>query len=117
MLEIVSPTLFQKNIEIQCSSEFSKPAYLFGVPERLEQGLIAIVKNAAESMNDIGGIITIKMSTTHEDGCETNTIQITDNGKGISKESLPHVFNPFYTTRTNENHVGIGLTIARKLIQ
>ena len=67
-------------------------------------------------MAEVGGIIRINLSTKHVDGCDTNIIQIEDNGRGISKESLPHVFNPFYTTRSEDNHVGIGLTIARRLI-
>jgi len=43
---------------------------------------------------------------------EKVSIEITDNGKGISKEVLDHIFTPFFTTRKDGS--GIGLSLARQ---
>lgn len=44
-------------------------------------------------------------------------LQISDTGAGISPEDLPHVLDPFYTTREEEGCNGMGLTIASNLTQ
>ncbi|MGK0289301.1 MAG: PAS domain S-box-containing protein [bacterium] len=41
---------------------------------------------------------------------------IRDNGTGISKEVLPKVFHPFYTTKPAEEGVGLGLSISHEIV-
>jgi len=43
-------------------------------------------------------------------------IEIEDNGAGIPKENLGRVFDPFFTTRGPKQGVGLGLTVARNII-
>ncbi|MEK7486920.1 MAG: sensor histidine kinase, partial [Planctomycetota bacterium] len=38
-----------------------------------------------------------------------------DNGKGITSDNLPHIFEPFYTTRPSGT--GLGLSIVRKKLE
>lgn len=44
-------------------------------------------------------------------------LAVTDTGAGISAEHLPHVFDPFFTTREIGQGLGLGLTVARNLIE
>ena len=44
-------------------------------------------------------------------------IEISDTGCGISKEHLEHIFEPFFSTKTEVGGTGLGLSITYSLIQ
>jgi len=44
-------------------------------------------------------------------------IEITDNGVGISETDIPHIFEPFFSTKENESGIGLGLAIVHGIIQ
>lgn len=71
-----------------------------------EQVLVNIIKNAAESIETDGEIIIRTLSPA--------TIEITDNGKGISKETEAKLFSPFFSTKPNGQ--GIGLIFIREVL-
>jgi len=43
-------------------------------------------------------------------------VAISDNGEGINKECLSHIFEPFYTTRGEEGGQGLGLALCQSII-
>ncbi|MFZ6750379.1 sensor histidine kinase [Undibacterium sp. Ren11W] len=47
---------------------------------------------------------------------EQLTIQLRDNGCGISDANLPHVFEPFFTTQMGQSGAGLGLSIVSSLV-
>lgn len=71
-----------------------------------------IIKNAYEHTPDNG---VIKISV--EDNPLYTEIIIEDNGSGIPKKDLPHIFERFYTGSNNKNSIGIGLNMAKKIIE
>lgn len=71
-----------------------------------------LVLNAAEAMDGHGRLI---ISTSRQEGEVLLAFQ--DNGPGIPKEALPHVFDPFYTTKEEGKGTGLGLSIAYRIIQ
>ena len=78
----------------------------------LEQALVNIVKNSAESIGmrkdkTIQGWVEI---STHADG----SLIVTDNGIGISSEAKEHLFTPFYSSKPNGQ--GIGMMIVREIL-
>ncbi|MCA9471221.1 MAG: ATP-binding protein [Nitrospirales bacterium] len=81
-------------------------------PQELRQAFINIFTNAAQAMNGEG---TLRISTQFKD----NVIQITidDTGPGIPRTQLSKIFDPFFTTKQQGKGAGLGLTIARRIIQ
>ena len=71
-----------------------------------EQVLVNIIKNAAESIEKDGEIIVRPLSPA--------TIEVVDNGKGISKEVEAKLFSPFFSTKPNGQ--GIGLIFIREVL-
>ncbi|MCA6045127.1 sensor histidine kinase [Bacteroides thetaiotaomicron] len=71
-----------------------------------EQVLVNIIKNAAESIEKDGEIIVRTLSPA--------TIEVVDNGKGISKETEAKLFSPFFSTKPNGQ--GIGLIFIREVL-
>ena len=43
-------------------------------------------------------------------------IRVIDNGSGIRKEDLPHIFEPFFTKKIVKKGIGLGLSICRGII-
>lgn len=77
---------------------------------QLRQALLNLILNAIQSMST-GGSLTI---TAISRGTKAVTIVISDTGAGINKEHLPHIFDPFYTTK--EAGTGLGLAIVHSII-
>ena len=72
-----------------------------------EQVLINIIKNSAESIDEAGEIV---IRTT----ASPLTLEVCDNGKGISKEIESKLFTPFFSTKPNGQ--GIGLIFIREVL-
>lgn len=78
-------------------------------PEQLKQVLLNLVMNAIEAM-PLGGTVLLEAQRTG-----TNvSIDIHDQGTGISKEDLDRIFDPFFTTK--ETGTGLGLSIAHQIV-
>nr|WP_223854653.1 ATP-binding protein [Bacteroides sp. GM023] len=71
-----------------------------------EQVLVNIIKNAAESIETDGEIKIRTLSPA--------TIEVADNGAGISKETEAKLFSPFFSTKPNGQ--GIGLIFIREVL-
>lgn len=83
---------------------------IYADPEKLSQIIINLLTNALKA-TDIGGQVVIKASIEGELG----KITISDTGAGIKKQDLPYIFERFY--RASEGGIGIGLTIAKELVE
>jgi signal transduction histidine kinase len=69
-----------------------------------------LVKNSIEAMPNGGSLQII----AQEDDIQV-TIRVIDSGPGISAEALPHVKDPFFTTKTYGN--GLGLALVEQIIK
>jgi len=86
---------------------------VYSNPDRIEQVLVILLDNAFKFTEE-GGLV--KVYTTHD---ETNvTVYVEDNGAGIQKEDLPHVFERFYKAEKSHSGggTGLGLSIAREVM-
>ena len=81
-------------------------------PMQMQQILLNIVLNAVDSMPD-GGTLDIRTSFDKRDGLIR--IEVSDTGRGVSKEHANKIFHPFFTTKPKGT--GLGLAISRQLIE
>ena len=82
------------------------------VPDRVNQVFLNLLLNALDAMPDGG---CLRVST----GCDDNLVWVwvafTDTGRGIPPDALSHVFDPFYTTKSEG--LGLGLYITRNIVE
>ncbi|MFZ6010101.1 MAG: sensor histidine kinase [Bacteroidota bacterium] len=93
----------------ECSSEYLT---IQADIEMIEQVLINLLKNAIEALNEVQNP---KLELTGRYDENAIKIEVTDNGPGIIKEALEHIFVPFYTTKRTGS--GIGLSLSRQIMQ
>ena len=76
--------------------------------------------NAAEAMPQ-GGVITVA-TESHRDAAsgfirtDAVQVQVSDTGPGIPEEHLPHIFEPFFSTK-GEKGTGLGLWVSLGIAQ
>lgn len=83
---------------------------------QLQQALLALLVNAVEAMtsaNDRGGVLGLRL----EGDAEAVTFHVQDTGVGIHPEVLPHIFEPFFSTKHQESGVGLGLAVVYGIVQ
>jgi len=79
---------------------------------QFSQLLFNLVLNAINAM-DYNGEITINTTVTDNDVL----LSIKDNGKGISEENKPKMFQPFFTTKPKGKGTGLGLAVVHGIVQ
>ncbi|MEM0988527.1 MAG: ATP-binding protein [Pseudomonadota bacterium] len=94
----------------------------FGDADQLMQVMQNLLKNAAEAAPPVGGVIMLK--TSYRAGLKVRSggaseslplqIEISDNGQGVPEELLPHLFEPFVTSKSTGS--GLGLALVSKII-
>ena len=81
---------------------------------QLQQVLINLIINAIQAMGAVEGKREIHVSTACE-ALEGVRVAVQDSGPGLTAETLPHLFEPFYTTKPSG--MGMGLSICRSIIE
>lgn len=89
-------------------------AKILADPGQLQQVFLNLLLNAVAAMPD-GGTITLGITSHHGDDRNACTISIADSGPGFTKEILPQIFNPFFTTKAKGT--GLGLATCLRLIE
>ena len=79
-------------------------------PIALEQALVNVIQNAIESRP------RARVQVRTERRAQTVRIEIRDDGRGMDREAIRHLFDPFFTTRALEGGTGLGLSVAHRII-
>jgi len=101
--------------DIIIKKDFKKVYPVKGDMVLLEQAIINILWNAAQSM-DGKGQIDIGCYTVEGDRPEV-VISIRDRGRGIREEDKDKIFEPFFTTKAEDNGTGLGLALSCWIIK
>lgn len=86
-----------------------------GDPGRLEQVLVNLILNAVDAIHEKAVPGWIRLETRASAG--PVEISISDSGVGIGPGDLNKIFDPFYTTKTQDKGTGLGLAVSLQLIR
>jgi signal transduction histidine kinase len=85
----------------------------------IQQIVLNLVGNALAATPG-GGTVTVGLSaaamTTPTGGAPALRLTVEDNGRGISPDHLPHLFEPFFTTRADRGGIGLGLAVVKTIV-
>ncbi len=105
--------VFQKtsgSASLRVSSDVPEGILCDTYPASLHQVLAHLLDNAATHAFDGSDGGTIRVAAQVKDG--TVRLQVSDDGKGMSADTLAKVFDPFFTTQLGIGGPGLGLTVA-----
>lgn len=114
-LMFVQPRLEKHRIELRRHG--CDPA-VFALADRtqLAQALINLLLNAVDS-TEPGGRIEIAVRPPPGPDDPWVTLVVEDNGHGIAPEHVPHIFEPFFSTKGAGYGTGLGLAVVRKIVE
>jgi signal transduction histidine kinase len=96
---------------MQTRLETEIPAVLVD-PDQIRQVLLNVMLNSIQAMPD-GGVLEI--STSFDTDSSKVSIEIKDEGVGISQEDQDRIFDPFFSTRPGGT--GLGLSVSYQLVE
>jgi PAS domain S-box-containing protein len=82
---------------------------------QMQQVFLNIIINAESAMLSANKKGTLTISTEQKD--DKIVIKFKDDGPGIAKKDLPHIFSPFFTTKEAGKGTGLGLSICHGIIK
>jgi C4-dicarboxylate-specific signal transduction histidine kinase len=100
---------------ILLSADIETTARVLGNTIQFEQVLINMINNARDAILANGTSGTIVIEQTLDEGHVIVAIQ--DSGGGIPADALPHIFEPFYTTKPVGKGTGLGGSISYGIVQ
>ncbi len=112
-IKTLADTLELKKVVLEKNYKEGLPQVLVDA-DKLKQVFLNILRNAYEAVEEKGKI-NIFLSLLKEQEGSKIRVFISDNGCGIPEENRETVFEPFYTTKASG--IGLGLPIARKIIE
>lgn len=112
-LRLVQHQLDLASIQVQLQLDPNLPQVLCDAAQ-IEQVILALVMNAMDALPQ-GGNLWLTTSFSREHGCVRMVVR--DDGAGIAPEILPHLFEPFLTTKETGRGVGLGLAISHSILE
>ncbi|MCF8068187.1 MAG: GHKL domain-containing protein [Desulfobacterales bacterium] len=110
-INLSAVTLRKKSIRLSINLSLNLPkSYI--EPQLIEQVVLNLINNAVEAMEVSDKLKKIEISSFTENSFVC--VKVGDSGTGISQKDINHIFEPFYTTKTNSS--GIGLSICHRII-
>jgi PAS domain S-box-containing protein len=113
-LNLHAYSLRKSNITVDFLREPNLP-YAVGDPHQLMQVFLNLVVNAEQAIREVRdrGTLRIRLGKAET----TVWVSFQDDGPGIPAESLPSIFDPFYTTKRPGRGTGLGLSICKAVMK
>ena len=83
---------------------------VWGNSQRIEQVVVNLVLNACQALPDKSRGIAV--TTRHDAARGLVVLCVRDEGSGIAPEHLPHLTDPFFTTKRDAGGTGLGLSVS-----
>ncbi|HSB15505.1 MAG TPA: ATP-binding protein [Bryobacteraceae bacterium] len=112
-ITLVRHQLALQEIELEKRLQGDLPA-CFCDADQIQQVVLALLINASDVMPGGG---TIRVTTESVKSGENACIRVADTGGGIDSETLPKIFEPFFTTKEDQHRTGLGLAIAKGIVE
>ena len=106
--EALGPQLDAQSIQV--STDVSPTTVVTADREMLRRAVLNLVLNAIDAMQEGGQLVF-----TSFDGPQGFELEVGDSGPGLDQEQLSHVFDPFYTTKSDGT--GLGLAIVHRIAE
>jgi signal transduction histidine kinase len=111
-LLLLGKELSTGNIDVQKQTDCDLPQ-IYGNGSQLQQVFLNLIINARDAMPDCG---TIKINS-HCDSRGMLHVSVSDTGCGINEEYQDKIFDPFFSTKKEGVHTGLGLSITYGIIK
>ena len=86
-----------------------------GNAQRIEQVAVNLILNACQSLPDSEHRISI--TTLYDQEKDSVMLKVSDEGIGISPENIPHLTDPFFTTKRETGGTGLGLSVSASIVK
>jgi signal transduction histidine kinase len=116
---LIEKHLHQNRVKIENELDADLPMVIASA-DQIKQVLLNLMLNGQQAMPE-GGTLFVSTRVSHGADpeflmSESVHIQIRDTGKGIAEEHLPHIFEPFFSTK-DEKGTGLGLWVSQGIVQ
>jgi PAS domain S-box-containing protein len=122
-VKIIKPQLRQNAIRFELNESAKQGKFLvFGYKNELVHVLVNVISNAKDAINEKRAAgeentnhhrIALSVHTI----AETVVIKIADTGGGIPASLMPKIFTPYFTTKGTATGTGIGLYMAKQIVE
>ena len=113
-LRLVDPTIRSATNRFEAVYAGSLPRVL-GNGQRIEQVIVNLVLNACQALPDQDR--GVSLATSFDKKRNMVLIQVRDQGVGIAEEHLPHLMDPFFTTKRDTGGTGLGLSVSAGIVK
>jgi signal transduction histidine kinase len=111
-LDMILALYVEPDKGISVTRAYEGEAHVRGVPDALGQVWTNLLVNAVQAMGGRGSL-AVRVSDAGSDVA----VEIEDDGPGIPPEISARVFEPFFTTKPRGQGSGLGLDIARRIVE
>ncbi len=113
-LHIIGSSLESKGIVVE--TYLDEKMMFHSYPNELQQVLLNLLKNAQDELIE-KKVQNPKVVIKTVNDQEEVSLMVCDNAGGISKENMPYVFDPYFTTKEEVDGTGLGLYMSKLIVE
>jgi signal transduction histidine kinase len=110
-----SPALQLRKIQVKVDLPRNCPK-IYGDAGYLQQVFLNLINNSMDAMSR-GGQLHVALRPSGEGAPTELAVEVADNGTGMSRETLAHIFDPMFTTKRIGTGAGLGLAICDQIVR
>jgi two-component system NtrC family sensor kinase len=115
VLNLIENQLRLKKVHVKKKMAANLPT-IHADANQMQQVFMNLLVNAADAFETEGGEIAVTAELRQVDGKEFLEIKVRDNGRGIPREELTKIFEPFYSTK-GQKGTGLGLAVVWGILE